>query len=441
MDSIVTEKIRETSQITQEDDQLRFYSLAEHLLDYILSKKFPITVGLYGKWGSGKTVLANYIKEISEKRKEKIEFIVFDVATFRNSGNNLFWHFILKIYKMNSKKGWQGWIIKLLLFIPNLVKFVIKCFTNASSEFVDDIIRSEDLRKNIIEKTSKKYSSNKKYFVIIDNLDRLTPQDTITFLEQLKHFLLSDSEFSFDNFAFLLLCDFDIISAEVEKIYNNKIDVRDYLNKIIEVPFYLPSFEQVQVENLTKSLLNNKISADNANCICDLLRFSNFNTPRDIKNYLLELDMIFVIAKSRGHNEDYLLDNLNKILAMQIIKTKYFEIYKFLKDTKENLYRDINLNGLINLVKEFYVYEHPNSTKNYLEFFDSREDQNLKIVYNLKVTYQMLRICQLLKDANGQVVLDNDIERVIEIIDSTSQNISISLSDTIKINDKVKLNN
>lgn len=445
MDSIVTEKIRETSLVTQKDDQLGFYNLAKHLLDYILSKKLPITVGIYGKWGSGKTVLVNYIKDVSKHNEEKIEFINFDAATFRNSGDDLFWYFILKIYEINSKKEWLGWLQNILLsplliiigLIKLVIKLVIKYIINDSSDFVDDIIKSGNLRNNVIRKIANIRNPHKKYFIIIDNLDRLTPQDTITFLEQLKYFLLADSEFNFNNFTFLLLCDFDIISSEIQKIYDNKIDVRDYLNKIIEVPFYLPSFGFSQVTKLTQSLINSEVPKDVTERICNIFETANLNTPRDIKNYLLELDMIFIIAKSRGHSEDCLLKSLDKILAMQIIKTKYFKIYQFLNHEKYELRNTADLLTDKGLIYYYNKYSYPNIA-NGVKMYLPPAEEDLKNTKTASIVWQLLNISELLiKGKKNATRLSGDTDRIFEIIDTASQNISINISDSVKISDSL----
>ena len=424
MDSIVTEKIRETSQITQEDDKLGYYNLAKHLLDYILSKKFPITVGFYGKWGSGKTVLANYMKEISNKKK--IEFIRFDVVAYRNNSNDLFWYFITRISKFKLTDIVSG--TGLLGAIKMLAK---KKFGDDASEIIQVFIENENLRDKIADKIIERCDSDKKYFVVIDNLDRLTPQDAITFLEQLKFLFLSDSKFKLDNFAFLLLCDFDIISSEIKKVYDDKIDVRDYLNKLIEVPFYLPSFESVQVSDLAKSFLNIKLPKDSIKNIINVFESTNLNTPRDIKSYLLELDMIYMIAKSRGHSEKFLLENLAKILAMQIIKTKYFGIYQFLKYEKDKLYS--NHLDTYNFIASYTGYKYKGTNRGESEISMSEDIEDLRIKKETSISHQILVTCKLLlkNTPTNEIKLDRSIEKIIEIIDSASQNISISLKETV----------
>ncbi|MFA5352377.1 MAG: P-loop NTPase fold protein, partial [Candidatus Gracilibacteria bacterium] len=293
MDSIVTEKIRENASLNREDDCLHYYELANALFSYINSKKLPISIGIYGKWGSGKSVLVNFMQEICEEDTE-CEFIKFDAMSFSGDQNNLFWSLMAKIIEKKDKGITGGWT----KMVKSCAKVVSTFSENAGTiaKAIGGFLSDEQARSFLVEKTKIFEKDNKKYIVVIDNIDRLTPKAAINFLEKIKVFLLSESGTLLKNFVYLIPCDFEILHAEVREIYrNNSLDARDYLNKLIEVPFYLPQQQDGLIENLADSLMNQDIDIGIRGRVWSVLKQFGLIVPRDIKNFLQELDMIFII--------------------------------------------------------------------------------------------------------------------------------------------------
>lgn len=83
---IVTDNIRETDEIDPDSDQLGYNRLSEYFLDYIESKGWPISVGVYGKWGSGKSVFVKLLRD--HALKKKIGVVYVDAISFRNSSKD-----------------------------------------------------------------------------------------------------------------------------------------------------------------------------------------------------------------------------------------------------------------------------------------------------------------------------------------------------------------
>lgn len=443
MESITTEKIRETAKLDPNDDKFRYHHLAGYLLDYILSKKFPISVGIYGKWGSGKTVLANFMEQIAEERNleaetdSKVNFIKFDVAVFKNSGKDIFWYFISSISK---KDGLKGIVKNLWRSRGNIIGFgfktlVKKYLGNDGVMAVSNYLSNEELRDNII-KHIKGDNKTGKNIIIIDNLDRLQPAEAVAFLEQLKSFLLINGSHDLNNFAYLLLCDFEIIAKEISNIYNDQIDVRDYLNKIIEVPFYLPSYKLNRANELIRSLLNPNLPENIVASICNILDVFNIKTPRDTKNFLLELDMIFVIAKARGQDEKYLISNLDKLLIFEILKAKYFNIFSYINKNKERLCGNAEFGSVYNVIADYEKTVRPSASRDLQKILNSEDQNDIKLLEDLRAVYNLFVKEKLITKADNQHMIFNPIiKNIFLIIDDVTINYSLEIKEDVKLSD------
>jgi len=60
-------------------DRFKHLSIAEALKDIVLNCPLPFTIGLFGKWGTGKSTIANFLKFKLSSEKDKIAIVGFDV--------------------------------------------------------------------------------------------------------------------------------------------------------------------------------------------------------------------------------------------------------------------------------------------------------------------------------------------------------------------------
>lgn len=482
MDSIVTEKIRERISVEKADDAYNYNELAKHLLNYILSKKFPISIGVYGKIGSGKSTFVNFLKKISKERKEKIEFITIDAVLFQQSKNSLANEIKKNIgttYKILLKSVFflfvvipflisitviVSWLVlnDATIFLPSalisintlgktgvilLILFVVFSFLIKHNTLIISSLNKVD---NFI---TNSFFTRGKHIIIIENLDRCTPKNAIYFLEQLKALFLEDSKLKSDKFAYLILCDFDILKSEVKKMYDSNLDVRDYLNKLIEVPFYLPTYEPNLTEKFIETFLNKNLSEKTKN-IVQVIKASKANTPRDVKNLLMELDMIFILAKSKDQlTEETIINNIEKILALQIIRAKYPKIYEFIKsDLGDSELKDENTNsstyesfGTLVYEKEWPKLENYDFTvqKQVGTPYAELPDHQKNILENAETAWKILCAGQLLVDHDMGTyinkVISNDIDMIINIIDNCFPNVSVTVSESINISDSLNI--
>lgn len=277
-------------------------SLIEELIED--EKMLPVTIGLFGDWGSGKSSILEVLK-LKFEEKEKTACLYFNGWVFEgyDDAKAALLETILKeledekkfgpglkddIKKLYKSVNWMrviGFSVKNialpaaaaymtggLSLIPQLTEGLrkatsnpdklvdnlkgdnaeefIKKFINESEEFDSfDVVRKfrDDFEK-LLDK-----SKIKKLVIIIDDLDRCLPDRIIDNLEAIKLFL------NVKNTAFIIGADPRIVRHAIEYRYRDKIidintenkNVRvvdDYLEKLIQIPYNLPKLSDSEVE-------------------------------------------------------------------------------------------------------------------------------------------------------------------------------------------------
>ncbi|MBR5372769.1 MAG: hypothetical protein IK130_11215 [Oscillospiraceae bacterium] len=147
--------------------------------------------------------------------------------------------------------------------------------------------------KEMLEETIRKLleiTKKDRIYFFIDDLDRLKPQIAVELLECMKNFL--DCE----GCVFVLAIDQDVIERGLRSKYGEDFD-RDYakrasqfFDKIIQVPFNLPTYSY-KLEGYVEKLLKNSVIADEPAAFVKIIKMFGETNPRTIKRSfnLLEL--------------------------------------------------------------------------------------------------------------------------------------------------------
>lgn len=238
---------------------------------YDLKQIDTFTVGLLGKWGSGKTSLVNMMvsefKEIEAEQRQQDSIIIrFDPWHFTDS-TQLISQFLIRLAEefRDSKKELFSTIGEALIhyassfdwgsLIPvpflntavnKIGKFAFESYKKKKQkkqEESKDIIKQKE---NIVELLRK---ANRKIVVIIDDIDRLSN-------EQIRQvFQLVSSVAKFPNTTYLLVFDREIVVNALEKVQEG--DGNDYLEKIIQLPIQIPELRKEKLQTLLFNGLDN----------------------------------------------------------------------------------------------------------------------------------------------------------------------------------------
>ncbi|MBS5908908.1 MULTISPECIES: P-loop NTPase fold protein [Dysgonomonas] len=306
------------------EDLLGFNVHADLLINIIYDESvLPITIGVFGDWGSGKSSVLQIVKEAFDKDDDKDSLcIYFNGWTFEgyDDAKAALLNSILKelednkkipdaikdTIKEKAKKLWKSidWMRGAGMVMKNvalpavtayftgglsLVPFAIqklaewgnnpeiiikKLQSDEGKEIFNSFIKEgKENDKNItnaVAEFRKDFSelldatNFKRLVVIIDDLDRCSSERIIENLEAIKLFL------NVPKTAFVIGADPRIVKYAIEYKYKNNKEIEDdnnriiidYLEKLIQLPYSLPRLSESEVETYISMLICKKEIGD-----------------------------------------------------------------------------------------------------------------------------------------------------------------------------------
>ncbi len=243
------------------DDTLNRSSFAKSLAQILLQDSFSssFTIGLYGEWGSGKTSLLNMVLETVESTNDNAIILRFN-PWLCSEPKQLITQFFkqmaaaIKLKKPAADQAWElidqyADIFDAASLVPGvgtILTAMKNVLTRKAKRRTEQ--RANDLqgRKNqIIEKMAE---TNIKIIVSIDDIDRLSEEEIIAVFQLVK--ALAD----FPNTVYLLAFDYDVVVRALSKVQHG--NGREYLEKVIQVPFEIPAPSMVSIHEALFSKLN-----------------------------------------------------------------------------------------------------------------------------------------------------------------------------------------
>ncbi len=357
------------------------------------------TIGISGPWGCGKTSIINMIRENVEKNQNNVLFIDFSPINYQSSTEditkiffdvlitNLKKHkcpFNILGYKRNVKKISNKTIETAvrIIFNPADVNSIISNIKQLSGAIFNPVKYDpiETIRENVSALLSK---SKIKLAIIIDDLDRLMPDEVIQILKLIR------TTACFDNVYYILGYDETTLSKQING-YTGQ-DGSKYLEKFIQVPIHLPEINtdllhkilqtefikiletyNFEVKNITTKVCQAITPATMRELysLINKFRFKISMCPDDICPEDL-LALTFIEMKSLDLY-NWMFNNrfeLCKIKSTFIINNEVnnpdnhgFELYR----DYISRFTDLNLNDVT-------LFMYPDLNKSYFEFTNSNE--------------------------------------------------------------------
>jgi len=282
MESLTKEDNREvdfkfsapSEQIKLGEDVLKRSDAARTLANIIRTDIIPpFTIGVFGKWGSGKTIFLDLLKQaLTEDDCIDFEIITFNAWKYESTGNvvySLFKH-IERHLPNDLRKKKQS-------------LHVGKAFMRVGTKFLDKKlgidIKDKGLLQNIgrlgvqlekildesyenVSSLAENFSSyiqdilhhkkKKAVVVIIDDLDRCEPENVVKILESIKNFL------STPGCIFVLAADREAVTSGIRGKYGESVHISgdEYLDKIVNLSFEIELDPRAGVKDLVESYKN-----------------------------------------------------------------------------------------------------------------------------------------------------------------------------------------
>lgn len=373
------------------EQEMRFghLSIVENLKNIVSKCPTPFTIGLFGKWGTGKTTILDALK-----RKFNVsEVAVVIIDAWKHEGDALRRTFlqdtINQLQEKQDNKQYLSTDVKLSknlrvpitrtfrsgikvnsriiliflaalivigilisIFIPNdlgtyismisggglvagiLLWLLQQSVTTETVTTVTDRFQDpqefESEFKGIIEKVTAE-----KLLVIIDNLDRVSCDKAIELLSTIKTFLEQN------KCVFLIACDAEAIKKHLETLYGlnsdnsvgiSKFDGDEYLRKFFNSYLIIPEFIDTELYTYTEKLLDeSNLHAPDRPDVAYVITKAFRDNPRQIKQFINTLISHLSLAEhreiSRELPEGAITKNVAYMAKDLIIRLRFPEYY------------------------------------------------------------------------------------------------------------------
>lgn len=319
-------------------------NISNAIMSYSDQDNSSLTIGLYGKWGSGKTSIISMVMENIESKDDVIVF-KFEPWIFSDT-QQLISNFFKEFAKAVKHKDYADQVKKIGEELETYAAFfepiglipepTISILSLASSKVFGSIgkagkkwgeLKSKSLSdtKSSIEKHLQ--NLNKKILIIVDDIDRLNNTEIRQIFQMIK--VLGN----FPNTIYLSSMDKEVVINALSEV--QKGDGSEYLEKIINVPFLVPSISNEEIQKFLREKLG-EIIRDEDNESFDKNYWGNiyhsgykyfFKNIRDVVRYTNVLRFNYGVLKNKVNTVDLMAST-----ALQVFEPKIFESIKANKD-------------------------------------------------------------------------------------------------------------
>jgi hypothetical protein len=287
----MTKQQPEMPQSSRESDALRRWTFAHSIYQLIhgAPKEWSLRIGIFGRWGEGKTTVLNFIEQMAERdecpvakfnpwavqdRKELWKTLVLAIEDAFKAGN-----FSKAKIKGKAEKIVQSEVTKKVL--DEGLKFAgLGEVAEAIGGVLGPLIQGQlSMQKGDAEHVIRKRLGDRKLIVLVDDLDRANP-------DLVPHLLLGLREIlDLQQCAFIMGFDPVVISKALPEVHAGWGSTPEFLEKIIDFPFWLPP---VQSDDLRR-LLDEELKSSPVNLdrhALDEVTHLLPENPRKLKRFL-----------------------------------------------------------------------------------------------------------------------------------------------------------
>lgn len=243
-----------------EEDLLGRSSFSQQLGQAIYDYKGhdSLVIGLYGKWGTGKTSIVNMaftiIEELSQNDDSKPIIARFAPWNYSDKDNLIGQFFdLLKAElriqgneKVKNKVGnalsEYSDVFDIASFVPVYGPFLAPALKTAVKAGGKKLSKIKDLNtvKTKLEKALLEL--NQKIIILIDDIDRLSNSQIRDIFQLVKQ--VGD----LPNIIYVLAMDREVVKRALSEVH--KFDGNEYLEKIIQIPFEIPEIRKTKLQDI-----------------------------------------------------------------------------------------------------------------------------------------------------------------------------------------------
>ena len=282
------------------------------------TSELPLTVGVYGAWGSGKSSFVNLCGEIF--RADGVPTVAFNPWKYDERGD--VWHALIqtvlqecaarleaestvserrrariaaalgRIAALSKAAAWlvmrqAAGVLSSGLVSGEDADRLLAAWTQGDTEAYQHVNAFEAEFREVVDTLT----DGGRLVVLIDDLDRCTPAAAVTVLDSLKLF------FGEASCVFVLAMDHAMISEAVASKLGCELPrARHYLEKLIQFPYHLPA---VRFASLHASLHRDVAGLGNDPALWELIKVALGANPRRVRRFINALNMAIETLRLR----------------------------------------------------------------------------------------------------------------------------------------------
>jgi len=315
----IVDKPKESDQ----NDLLGIEKYTEGLIRFIDASATPITIGIQGEWGSGKTSLLNTLRQVlCEKEGAQYHSVwlnTWEYSLLSSTDETLIKiisGLVVQIGSMQdeklSEKGKKAFAVMGSLakkfggtvegISGKLIELAGEAVETSLTKPQDNSIQALRIALQDVIDEALKRNDKKAFIFFIDDLDRLDPAVAVQILELIKNL------FDLKNCIFVLAIDYGVVVKGLQSKFGqiteeNEWEFRAFFDKIIQLPFSMP-ISSYDISKYLKALLV-KV---------------NYFSPKDLDNEITLEQIVEIVGYSVGTNPRALVRLTNSVSLIEMIR-------------------------------------------------------------------------------------------------------------------------
>ena len=423
-------------------DLLQIKTYSDALSEFIAESDTPITIGLQGEWGTGKTSLMAILLENLSRQNIATSWVnTWEHSLFRTSREvtpKVLKSMLDQLEQSCRKRGvWENTddidkaIKKVGRILGNVANQMLTMQTGLdvlgaanlkSPESEGDIAEiKKDITLIIQRLIDSGHNPIEKVVFFVDDLDRIPPTEAVELLEALKNI------FDIPNCVFVLAIDYEVVVKGLESKFGPKTDknereFRSFFDKIIQVPFSMPVGIYSMKTFLAKKLeeLGVSVDTDDAAKYAEIVRFTSGSNPRSLKRYLNAFSLTNKV-RARQIDENAASNDL-MLFALLGIQVSFPQIFRLISqepnyvewDNSLAAKRNIDLDQIEQQLKVHKDNRLVDETWEKIVWATCQNDPYLKVR-----SFEILELMNLLREEFGDG-LSEQVEHALDYAAITS---------------------
>lgn len=392
---------------SESEDEFGHVTLVNRILSFLETCKTHLNIGLYGKWGVGKTGILNVLQEKLAKEPLKSRYDYLYIDTWKLSKESLRHQLLVELASKYDKDKTEeeimdrlfhtreefvkpkketvrdklvkllrestpyfiifaglvivGSVLEYFFHLENLLPIVsffiiIPLLLSLLKRLAEASEAVSKSAKRIIPRVESPFEfakvfqeliskkGDKKLVIALDNLDRCDSELVVDILGTIKTFMESE------GVVYIIACDDEALVKHLEsnKGFGPK-GARDFLRKFFQISISIPSFIGTDLENYADKLAS-KLNMHLSEGVKQVLIAGAIDNPRRIKQLLNNFVASYQLAKEREEKNLLRRGAVTKhtdfLAKMVVIQDEYPEFYEMLSKQDDLLdYVECYLSG------------------------------------------------------------------------------------------------